>query len=263
MKNIFENKKPIIGMIHLDFFPSQKNFKSKKYVVEKAIKELKIYQNNGVDAVIIENWQDESLGAYISLEDKKFMLEVSEEIAANAKIPIGINVLPNDFKSAFEIAKKVGAAFIQLDVFIDHVLTEYTYSKVEPFEIKLNIVEFHKFRKENNFENIAYIVSVHPKHYKLLNKNDIVDSAIKSEKEGAFAICVTGNLTGNSPNIKDLIDVKTNTHIPTIISSGLNEKNAKQLLKIGDGAIVGTAFKDDKFENVIEEKVKKIMDLIK
>jgi len=69
----FKNK-PIIGMIHL----------SGTYPIERAIEEIKIYEDFGIDGIIVENY-------HAGVSDVIDVLSV-----INTKLEIGINILPNE-----------------------------------------------------------------------------------------------------------------------------------------------------------------------
>lgn len=263
IKRVFKAEKPIIGMIHLDYLAGQPQFKGIKYVTEKALRDLKALEAGGVDAVLIENWEDNTRGAFVSAKIIACITITTKAIVESAKIPVGINVLPNDFKAAFSIAKACGAKFIQLDVFVDKVKTDYTYSDAKPFEVKVDLNKFKEYRKKVGAENILLLAGIHPKHYKMMEKKSIEQSAREAVMNSADAIVITGNKTGKAPSIKDVKLAKKAVKIPIFIGSGLTKQNATALLKRADGAIVGTAFKDTDFQKVIGHNVKELMETVK
>jgi uncharacterized protein len=260
-KNIFRNTKPIIGMIHLGYFPGHKQFQGKDSLISRAIKDLHILQDNGVDGVILENWEDQTVGAFVQMQDRAFFEEVAQEIAKEALIPIGINVLPNDYISAFSIAEKINAQFIQVDVLVDRVRTNYTHSKVKNFVIDVNQQDFQKIRLQ--YPNIALLASIKPKHYTMLDEKSIETSAKEAIKSGANALVITGDFTGLSPDINELSSVKALSSVPILVGSGLDPQNCSDLIQITDGASVGTSIKNDDFTEVVGEKVKRLIQSLK
>jgi hypothetical protein len=264
-KKLKENKsKTIIGMIHLDCLVGQKGFKEMNVVIEKAISDLKKLERGEVDAVLIENWKDETCGAFVDNEVIECLIEVISALKKESDISIGINVLPNDYRAAFRIAKECSLEFIQLDVFVDKVRTDYIYSNVQPFEIDVEIDDFKKVRDSFKAEEILVFAGIHPKHYKMLDKKSLEKSASEAVLNGADVIIVTGEITGDAPLFDTLIRVKKIIgEKPLFVGSGLNQQNCKELLSICDGAIVGTAFKDKNFEKVVLEKVKNLMEEVK
>ena len=111
------------------------------------------------------------------------------------------------------------------------------------------------------------------KHAKMLRERSISESAIEAQEKGADAVIVTGHWTGDAPNLSRLMDVKKSVDIPVIIGSGLDSKNARELLKYADSAIVSTSLKEGgniKGERnvkpystrISKEKVKELMDVV-
>lgn len=100
MKKLLLNsgEKVILGMIHL-------NGKNDEEVLNIAKNEINILMNNGINAVIIENY----FGTIRNVE------QVLEYLHSNKKdIIYGVNVLDDDYKG-FEFSKKYNASFIQLE----------------------------------------------------------------------------------------------------------------------------------------------------
>ena len=241
------NKK-IIGMIHLKGLDDEN-------VIKQALEDLKNYEESGIKTIIIENWEDKSPQPFISTEEKQRLMEIVKIIKDNTNLEIGINVLPNDYKSAFEIANECGLDFVQIDVLVDKVKTNYTYSHVEPFIIEVDLDDFLKHK------SVPVFASIHPKHYKMLGDKSIEQSAKEAEKY-ADVIVITGDFTGDSPELEEIKKVKAIANKPVFVGSGLNENNAKELFLIADGAIVGTAFKTADFKKVVVNKIKQLLDVI-
>jgi len=268
MKNklfkLSKSKKPIIGMIHLDYLPGQIGFKGFDFLIKKALEDLQALEKGGVEGVMIENWKDETDNPFVSTNIIEDLIKVSDIITKNTNLPIGINVLPNDYRAAFLIAKKCNLKFIQSDVFVDHVRTNYSYSNQKPFEIKVDLKDFENQRKKYNCENVLVFASIHPKHYITLENKTILESAKEALANKADVIVITGKITGEEPILENVKKIKENIkNIILFVGSGLNENNAKSLLEYADGAIVGTAFKTPDFEKVVICKVKNIMNNIK
>ena len=62
---IFSSIKPVIGMLHLDYLEGEK-FKGVKFVVKKALKDIKALQEGGIDGILVENWKEDTIGAFVS-----------------------------------------------------------------------------------------------------------------------------------------------------------------------------------------------------
>ena len=248
-------EKLIIGMIHLGKLPHQGgNINS---LSKQAQEDINILQKGGVNALLIENWEDDSSGPFVSKETSIAMIEIISNLDYN--LPLGINVLPNDYRASFNIAKECNLDFVQIDVLSDSEKTNYIYSDKEPFTIKVDKKDVIK-HKDNS---IIIFASVHPKHYKMLDKKSITKSAKEAIKYGADVLVATGEFTGKEANIKEIEEIKKVISNPIIIGSGINPRNAKEFLSIADGAIVGTSIKSKDFSKVKLEKVKELMEVVK
>ena len=106
--DIFKSKVPVIGMIHL----------AGRDPLSRALEELAIYEEEGVEGAIIENYH----GSHSDMED---VLKVTQ--GTYTKVVLGINVLPNEYFISFPMADMYGAEFIQLD----HVAGSYTGGRLE------------------------------------------------------------------------------------------------------------------------------------
>lgn len=80
-------------------------------IFERAKKEITIFEENGVDGIMLENYY----GNYYDLE--RILEYVSK---ANLSIPYGVNCLNVD-TMGFELATKYNASYIQVDSVVGHV----------------------------------------------------------------------------------------------------------------------------------------------
>jgi len=243
-ERIFTKKKPIIAMIHVFDDEMDKQ-------IMQALKDLKILQLY-VDGVIVENYGWGYLDANNATEETgKILLKITEAVMEKAKIPVGINVLPNDYKRAFQIASLTGAQFIQLD----HVTGKFVGCRpVDPKDLPA-------IRRRH--PKIALLGGIHPKYYELADPNTPISESAMNAMALTDAVVVTGEYTGGAASLEDLRIVKQiiEKH-PLIVGSGLSARNAETQLYIADGAIVGTSTKRrgvQKGEPVDENMVKDIM----
>lgn len=268
MLRILGVSKPIIGMVHLKKLPGQRGHRGIDYVIGRAIQDVLILQRGGVNAICLENWEDESTSPFVSYQTGCYLEAIAREVANNTQIPFGLNILPNDYKVAFKIAKNFWAqygqrlCFVWLDVMVDYVKTDLSYSKVSSFKVKVDLDDLKKCRQE--CPGVVLFTSIHPKHYILLEQGKTLEeSSQQAILNGADAIVIT-KATGIAPDKEALQRVKMFIgEFPVLLGSGLTPENATALLPLVDGAIVGTAFKDKNFNRVLENKVKELMAIVK
>jgi|SRR3972149_4832815 len=266
LEEIFKVEKPIIGMLHLDYLEGE-HFNGIGEVAEKAVKDIKSLQDGGIDGILIENWKEESIGEFVSSETAENFTQVVTKLAKNIKVPFGINVLNNDYKVAFSVAKLTGASFVELDVFVDKVKTDFKNNAnaiKDPFIIDPKPNEIMAYAKSIGAEKIPLIVFVQPKHYIMLEKDKTIEESTRQAIDaGASAVLVT-KATGFAPTIEIIKRVKKVAgNTPVGIGSGFSSDNAKEFLPIVDFAVVGTSIKiNEKTDNPVDAtKVENLMSI--
>lgn len=262
---IFQTKKPIIGMLHIDDLEGTPNFKGFDYLIQRAKRDIAALQKGGIDGILIENWKEDSIGEFVSPKTVKSFKRVVSEIVNYIKVPFGINVLNNDYKVALSVAKLTSASFVQLDVFVDHVQSNFSHSPIaskNPFEINPNPLKIKKYAKAIGAEDIPLFVFVQPKHYLLLEGGKTIEESVKQAvKAGAFGLIVTKE-TGTAPTLELIRRAKSvSGGVPVGIGSGFSIENAKEFLGLVDFAIVGTSIKENgETDNQVDEnRVKQLM----
>lgn len=242
----FKNK-PIFGMIHLAGNDSLKH--------SRALEEAEIMLSEGVDGIVVENYHG-------SIEDVRTALF---HLMKDYKGLLGINVLPNEYELAFELAEEFNADFIQLDFVAGtyDMFRSHRFIFEEHYEGVRNKARLA--RKEANQEDIIVLGGVWPKYYHPV-KNSILKDDIEMGMKRAEAIVVTGEGTGKQTPIKKIQEFKTimGEH-PLVVGAGLTPETVAQQLAIADGAIVGSAFKPHGIttQKIERSLVKEFMDEVK
>lgn len=229
-KRIFKISKPIIGMIHL----AGENGQNK---VKRALEELIIYQEEGIDAAIIEDYYGSPKDVYQTLK------EISKE---KLGIIIGINVLRNPY-SAFKLASEFGAKFIQFD-------------SVQTQDLDLNL--YNGLRKD--FSSIAVLGGIAFKYTKQTGNPLNVD--LEEGKSRCDVIVTTGSGTGIETPIEKLKEFKKLLgNFPLIVGAGVNLNNVYEQLKVTNGAIIGSYFKPDKNTRmpIDRQRVRNLITIVK
>lgn len=243
---LFHKKKPIIAMVHV--FDGER-----QQQIDQAFEDTERLQRGGVDGLLVENYDCGYFDANCATDEMAERLaEIAIEVKRHSKIPVGFNVLPNDYWKSLSVALSTGATFIQMD----HVTGNF--DGCEPVDPD----EYLTTRKY--YRDIAVFGGIHPKYYELVDPTYSLAECAKKAMALADAVVVTGQVTGDPATLDDLRVVREaiGEH-PLVIGSGLNVHNAVSQLSIADGAIVGTAFKRSGVrpsEPVDVELVKQLMD---
>ena len=233
-----KDKNIIIGAIHFPPLFGYKDFPGIDVALKNALHDLRAFEEGGADGIIIENIYVVPHKISVDKETVEMMILLGKKIKEAAKIPIGVSVLWNDYKSALFIAKKIGAQFIRVPVFVDSARTNYG-------DVIANPESILKYRKKIGAEDVAIFTDIHVKHAELLGKRTIGESAGLAIEKGSDALIITGKWTGDAPDIKDLKNVRSRAkNFPILIGSGADATNIKKLLKYANGAIVSTSLKE-------------------
>jgi len=260
IKELFSKKKTVIGMIHLLPSPGYDTHQDYKNTLEYALNDLHNLINGGIDAVLIENDNDQPHQITAGPEVISFMTLIVAEIVNASTVPVGVEVLLNDPKASLAVAKNTGCQFIRTDYFVDRMSRE-EYGG----EMYINPAELIAYQKKLEAEDIALFTDIQVKYATLLEKGkSIKESCLQAIKEGSDGVIVTGAFTGIEPELDKVREAKGNSAgVPIIIGSGFSVDNAKQLLEYADGAIVGSSIKKTDFNSpVSQEKVKELMKLV-
>lgn len=208
-------------------------------VAEKIVAaDAQAFVRGGMDGVIIENNYDLPHTQFVHPETVASMAMLGTRIRASVRKPLGVNVLWNDYRAAFALAVALDLAFIRIPVFVDRVRTSCGIINGDPRAVA-------RYRKLLHAENVAVLADIHVKHAKLLSRHTLQQSARLAFRKGADAIVVTGRWTGEAPELQTLKDLRkqlgTSRYI--LVGSGVDVRNAKDLMRYANGAIVSTSLK--------------------
>ena len=260
--SLFKTEKPIIGVIHLPPLPgAPRNEEKIEKILERALEDAKKLEEGGINGIIAENYGDTPYyPETVPSETITSMTVICYEISKKISVPLGINVLRNDAKSALAIALATEASFIRVNVHISAMLTDQGLIQGKAHET---------LRYRSNLKiDTKIFADVKVKHAKPITSPAPIEEEAKEaiHRGQADAIIITGERTGIPPNPEDILKVKQALpETPCLIGSGITQKNAKEMLKIADGCIVGTSIKiNKKTENPVDPNLlKKLIDAIR
>lgn len=215
LREVFEADKPIIGMIHLSGYGRER-------ILDNAKREIEILYRHGVSAVLVENY----FGDQVDVENTlKFLKEhYSDKV-------YGVNILGYP-ERAFDLARRYGARFVQMDSVCGHLEPNYEKS----FLKKLEFIR--------GSGDIFLLGGVRFK-YQPVRSGRSLEEDLKMGMERCDAIVVTGEGTGISTDLEKIrIFRKILGDFPLIVGAGMTAQTAREQLAVADGAIVGSYFKE-------------------
>lgn len=248
LKQIFKTDRPLIGMIHFPPLIGQKDYPGFNFIKQKTLKEVRILENGGVNGIMIENNYDIPHFEKIDSMKAAMLGSLAELISKTTRLPLGINVLWNDYRIALAICASTRLSFFRVPAFVDTVKTDYGIMKARAKEVMA-------LRKLLKLEHVAILADIQVKHSQMVDKKkSLTQSAKEAVKSGADVIIVTGKWTGDAPKIEDLKEARMAIgNFPILIGSGATTDNLPTLLKYADGIIVGTALKEGEVKSRKEE----------
>jgi hypothetical protein len=257
-KTIFGESKAVIGMIHVPALPGTPAYKgSVKEIIKKSVEEAKIYKENGISALMIENMHDTPyLNRKIGHEISTLTAIIAYEIKNLTQFPVGIQILAGANSAALASAHSAGVDFIRAEGFVfAHVADEGMMNS--------DAGKLLRYRKQIGAENILIFTDIKKKHsaHTITNDVDIVKTAEAAEFFQSDGLIITGESTGKPADLKEIADVKKNVKISVLVGSGISAENISEYIEIADGLIIGSYFKKEGFwKNELDEnRIKQII----
>ncbi len=215
-------------------------------ILEHALADARVLAEAGFDAVMMENFGDAPFHAgHVAPHTVAAMTRVGRALRNEIAIPLGINMLRNDSQSAIAVAAAVGASFVRVNVHCGVYATDQGI-----VEGRADETLRYRRRIQGGCEagrGVAICADVMVKHARPLSTTSITEAAEETAYRGrADALIVSGSATGKPTAMEDVKAVRDAVpDRPLWIGSGANEQTVSDLLKVADGAIVGTAIKRD------------------
>ncbi len=246
---IFKTANPIIGVVHLLPLPTSPRWGgSLRTVIDRAEQEAAALAAGGVDGIIVENFfdapfvKDQVDPAVVSA-----MTLAVQRLQNLVTVPIGLNVLRNDARSALAIAANTGAQFIRVNVLTGVMATDQGL-----IEGKAN--EILRYRRELGCD-VKIFADVLVKHARPLGTPNLTTAVQETIDRGlADAVILSGWATGSPPTQEDLeLATAAAKGTPVLIGSGASWENVDTLMQAADGVIVSSSLKrQGKIENAID-----------
>lgn len=230
----------IIGMVHLKPLPGSPCYGgSWQEVVDAALADAQALSDGGIDAIMVENYGDVPFRkSGVEPHTIAAIALVASEICRLTAKPLGINVLRNDARAAMGIAALCDAVMIRVNVHTGAMLTDQGI-------IEGNARETLDYRTKLG-SDVRILADVNVKHAMPLAPFPIEEAAADAVERGlADALIVTGSRTGATADLDELRHARAVVDVPILVGSGVTDATIAELLRVADGAIVGSWLKQD------------------
>ena len=260
LDRIFGVSKPVIAMLHLPGLPGRPLHDvagGPDAIYAPVSRDLDVLQEAGVDGVLFCNEKDYPYQLKVGPEVAAAMAATIGRLRDRIKIPFGVNLLWDPAVS-LAVARATGASFIR------EVLTGVYESDLGI--IQPNIGEISAYRMAIGAADVALFDNISPEFSSPLGTRTIADRARGAAFLGMDAILISGWAAGSPMAMADLVAAKEAApNTPIIANTGVRADRAAEIMKVADGAIVGTSLKFDGITwNAVEPKrVRELMDAVR
>ncbi len=239
LNQIFKTLNPVIGVVHLLPLPTSPRWGGDlKVVIDRAEQEATALASGGVHGIIVENFFDAPFPKNaVDPAVVSAMTLMVHRLKQMVTLPIGINVLRNDGRSALAIASCVNAQFIRVNVLTGVMATDQGLIEGQAHELL-------RYRRELG-SDVKILADVLVKHARPLSSPNLTTAVQETIQRGlADGIILSGWATGSPPNLEDLeLASAAARGTPVFIGSGASWENIPQLIQAADGVIVSSSLK--------------------
>lgn len=235
----------IIGVVHLHAMPGDPGAaEGFEDVIAHALEDARRWKEAGASALIVENFGSAPFpkgtrGHRLPPHQVAAMTRAVERVQG-VGLPVGVNCLRNDARSALGIAAACDAAFIRINVHTGAYVTDQGLIEGEADETL-------RYRASLGASEVAILADVLVKHASPLAPLTMTRAVEETLKRGrADAVIVSGTGTGAPVDAEVLAEARAAAgDAVVLLGSGLTPQNASALAKLADGAFVGTYAKVD------------------
>jgi membrane complex biogenesis BtpA family protein len=261
IKELFGIEKPVIGMCHMQAMPGDPQFDPSKgisWIYEQARADMLALQAGGVDAIMFSNEFSLPYLTKVEIITVASMAAIIGEIKHEIKIPYGVNVLW-DPAASIDLAMATGAQFVR-EIFTGVYASDFGLWNT-------NVGEVIRHQHAIGAEYVRLLFNIVPESAVYLGGRQIADIAYSTVfNNRPDALCVSGLTAGGETSAQTLKLVKEAVpDTPVFANTGVRLDNVAEQLEVADGAVIGTAFKQDgRTWNPIDlNRVRALMDKVK
>lgn len=241
---LFRVDKPLIGTIHLEPLPGAPRYDGAATgdIVRRAVEDAQRYVDGGIDGLIVENEGDIPFlkPDQVGHETVAAMAVVTAAVVQAVQVPVGVLCLANATLQSIAIAKAGGASFVRANQWAN------AYIANEGF-IEGSAAVSLRYRAAIGARDVRVFADVHVKHgsHAIVADRSIAELTHDTEAFGADVLIATGQRTGDPTTVEEVEQIAGVASRPVLVGSGLDADNAESLMTVADGAIVGSAMKEE------------------
>ena len=240
LARIFGVSKPVVAMLHLPGLPGRPLHDvagGPDAIYDSVSRDLDVLQGAGVDGLLFCNEKDYPYQLKVGVEVATAMAATVGRLRDRVRVPFGVNLLWDPMAS-LAVARATGASFIR------EVLTGVYESDLGM--IAPDIGALAGYRVAIGAGDVALFDNISPEFSSPIGSRTIADRARGAAFLGMDAILISGWAAGSPMAIGDLVAAKEAApNTPIVANTGVRAERVAEILKVADGAIVGTSLKVD------------------
>ena len=233
----FRTARPVVGMIHLPPLPgAPRHARPMAEILEDAAADARVLADCGFAGVLVENFGDVPFHADAVPPETvaALTLAVARVRDVAGSVPVGVNVLRNDARTALAIAAAAGGAFVRVNV---HAGTMWT----DQGPIVGRAAETLRARAVLA-PGCAILADVHVKHAIPAPGESLEDAARDTWYRGlADVLVISGRGTGRATDptrVRRAAEAVPGA--PVWVGSGVTTSSLEELWPLASGFIVGS-----------------------
>jgi membrane complex biogenesis BtpA family protein len=227
-------------------------------ILEDARRDLRALQAAGFDAVMFGNENDRPYELSVDVASTATMAYVIGRLRDEITVPFGVNVLW-DPTSTIALAAATGARFVR------EIFTGTYASDMGVWAPDAGAAA--RYAKRLGVGDLVKLYNVSAEFAHSLDGRSLPDRARSAVFSSVpDAVLVSGTITGEAAAMSDLEAVKrVLPTTPVLANTGVKHATVADVLKVADGAIVGSALKvgGDTWAAVDPERAKDFMDRVR
>jgi uncharacterized protein len=238
LHDLFGVSKPIIAMVHLRALPGRPHHDRAaglKPIIDSAARDVQALQEAGVDGLLFCNEADLPYQLTVDPAAVAAMAAAIGELRREISLPFGVNLVWDPIAS-LAVARATGARFIR-EVFTG--VYESDLGLMRP-----DFGAIGAYRADIGAQSVALFANITPEFASSVGHRTIEERARSAIYLGVDALLVSGAITGEPTDLKQLSQVKAAVPGTAVLANtGVTEETVGEVLDRADGAIVGTALK--------------------
>ena len=255
-KRVFDNTKPVIGMVHIGALPGSPLHVPSVDLLAAARADLHALQDAGFDAVMFGNENDRPYEFDVDTASTATMAALIGALKSEITLPFGVNVLW-DPMSSIALGAATGASFVR------EIFTGSYASDMGPWTPDAG--KAIRYRDRLGRSDMAMLYNISAEFAHSLDQRPLPDRA----RSAVFssipdAVLVSGQITGEAAALSDLEAVKAALpDMAVMANTGVKHATVGDVLAIADGCIVGSSLKvdGDTWNAIDPERAKDFMEI--